>query len=119
MSKEIRDSIELIKKVVNTDVSIAMKNEDIVLYTENMCKIFPTFAQDYPILFKKLITHDDISMLEPMLKSLDDVHEGKNQKEITTNLSEQIAEKYLYPTMGKPQLPPEEPPQNSGKFKSQ
>jgi hypothetical protein len=110
MSKEIRESIELIKKVVNTDVSIAMKNEDLLLYTENMYKIFPIFAQEYPILFKKLITHDDISMLEPMLKSLDDVQEGKNQKEITTNLSEQIAEKYLYPTMGRPQLPPEEPP---------
>jgi hypothetical protein len=115
MSQEMRESIEMIKKVISTEISIAMKNEDAVMYQDNMRKIFPTFAQDYPILFKKLINNDDLSMLEPMLKSLDDVKSGKNPKVVTTNLSEQIAEKYLYPTMGRPTLPPEEPPLNSDK----
>ena len=110
MSQELRESINLIQKIINTDEFIIMKNNDKIYYQDSIQKIFPSFAAQYPILFKKLIFNDDLSMLEPMLKSIDDVVSGKNPKEITRNLSEQIAEKYLYPTMGKPVLPPEDEP---------
>ena len=108
MSQELRESINIINKIINTDEYKIMKNNDKIYYQDSIQKIFPSFASQYPILFKKLIFNDDLSMLEPMLKSIDDVVSGKNPKEITRNLSEQIAEKYLYPTMGKPVLPPEE-----------
>jgi hypothetical protein len=108
MSQEIRESIELIQKLVNTEVCITMKNNDKVMYQNHITKIFPTFAEDYPLLFKKIIFHEDLSMLEPMLRSIDDIHAGKDHQQIRQKLGEQIAEKYLYPTMGKPVLPPEE-----------
>ena len=110
MSKEIRETVDLIQKIINTDSYLIMKNNDKIFYREKVNKLFPSFAEQYPILFKKIIFHEDLSMLEPMLKSIDEVVEGKNAKEITRNLSEQIAEKYLYPTIGKPVLPPEDVP---------
>jgi hypothetical protein len=110
MSQEIRETVSLIQKIINTDSYLIMRNNDKTFYFDKVSKLFPSFAEQYPILFKKIIYHEDLSMLGPMLNSIDDVVEGKNAKEITKNLSEQIAEKYLYPTIGKPVLPPEEAP---------
>jgi len=108
MSQEIRESINLINQIINTEQFLIMKNNDKILYQDSVRKLFPFFAEQYPLLFKKIIFNEDLSMLGPMLQSIDDVVSGKDAKEITQNLSEQIAEKYLYPTIGKPVLPPEE-----------
>ena len=108
MSQELREGIELIQKIISMDNYMIMKNNDKIIYENSVRKLFPLFAEQYPLLFKKVIFNEDLSMLEPMLQSIDDVVAGKDAKEITQNLSEQIAEKYLSPTMGKPVLPPEE-----------
>lgn len=51
-------------------------------------------------------------MLEPMLKSIDDLNNGLVQeKDITTNIGETLAEKYLYPVLGKPDSTTENQPQ--------
>jgi len=43
-------------------------------------------------------------MLEPMLKAIEDIYEGKRvDKDAANEIGEQLAEKYLYPTFGKPQ----------------
>ena len=46
-------------------------------------------------------------MLEPMLSSIESLSKGtRTDKEITVDIGEKLAEKYLYPTFGKP------PPKN-------
>jgi len=102
MSVEIKESILLIQKLVATESAIILFNEDKIRYKNHMENIFPTFAKEYPLLFKKIIFKEDLTMLAPMLKSIDDIVAGKNEKQITTKLGEDLAEKFLYPVLGKP-----------------
>ena len=81
-----------------------LKKEDDIKYRNKLISLFPTFAEDYPILFKKIINNDDITMLFTMLNSLNDVSSGKDEKQITTELGEMLAEKYLYPVLGAPPI---------------
>lgn len=110
-SNEIRESVVLIQKIINTDVCINLFNEDKSKYQEHLRKLFPTFAQEYPSLFKKIILNQDLSMLDQMLKSIDDLNTGKDEKDVTTSIGESLAEKYLYPVLGKPESTNEKKPE--------
>ena len=103
-SIEIKQTVELIQKIINTDEYVILKKEDDIKYRNKLISLFPTFAEDYPILFKKIINNDDITMLFTMLNSLNDVSSGKDEKQITTELGEMLAEKYLYPVLGAPPI---------------
>jgi len=103
-STEIKQTVELIQKIINTEEYIVLKKEDDIRYRNKLTTLFPTFAQDYPSLFKKIINNDDLTMLNTMLNSLSDISSGKNEKQITTELGEQLAEKYLYPVLGAPPI---------------
>ena len=103
-STEIKQTVELIQKIINTEEFITLKNEDDVKYRNKLITLFPTFSQDYPSLFKKIINNDDLTMLNTMLNSLSDISSGKNEKQITTELGEHLAEKYLYPVLGAPPI---------------
>ena len=107
MSNYIRESIDLITKIVNTEDFLLLKVTDNNAYEYNMKKMFPEFSEQYPLLFKKAINKEDLSMLDTMLQSMDEIQNKKELdtdkiKEIHTSLGEKIAEKYLYPTIGKP-----------------
>ena len=103
-SDEIKQTVELIQKIINTEEYIVLKRDDSVRYRTKLSEMFPTFANDYPILFKKIINKDDITMLTTMLNSLNDISSGKNEKEITEGLGEHLAEKYIYPVLGAPPI---------------
>ena len=105
----IRGTIKLIQEMMQSDKCMLMEVEDKIKYTNFMREAFPTFYEEYPFLFKKVIARQDLSMLEPMLKAIEDIHEGKRvDKEAANGIGEQLAEKYLYPTFGKPQPKPDE-----------
>jgi hypothetical protein len=100
----IRETIKLIQQMMQTDKCLLMEVEDKIKYTNFMRETFPTFYDEYPLLFKKVIARGDLTMLEPMLKAIEDIYEGKRvDKEAANEIGEQLAEKYLYPTFGKPQ----------------
>jgi hypothetical protein len=103
-SIEIKQTVELIDKIINTEEYVILKNQDEIRYRNKLINLFPTFAQDYPILFKKIINREDLTMLYTMLKSLNDVSSGKDEKQITTELGEMLAEKYIYPVVGAPPI---------------
>jgi len=107
----IRETIELIIRMINTDECINLEKEDVAKYREFLYKLFPTFASDYPSLFKKVIFRQDLSMLETMLQSIEDLHKGRSEKDITTNIGETLAEKYIYPVFGKPESTTEKNPE--------
>jgi len=99
----IRDTVKLIQQMMSSELFMQLYVEDKVKYTHTLRAAFPTFAEEYHHLFKKIINHDDLSMLEPMLSSIEALSKGtKTDKEITTDIGEKLAEKYLYPTFGKP-----------------
>ena len=103
-SNEIKQSVELIQKIMNTEEYIILQREDNIKYRNNLISMFPTFANDYPLLFKKIINKEDIAMLTTMLNSIDAISSGKDEKEITNGLGEHLAEKYIYPVLGAPPI---------------
>jgi len=103
-SNEIKQSVELIQKIMNTEEYIILQREDNIKYRNNLISMFPTFANDYPLLFKKIINKEDIGMLTTMLNSIDAISSGKDEKEITNGLGEHLAEKYIYPVLGAPPI---------------
>ena len=110
-SNQIRETVNLIQQVINTPIFVVLSNEDKSKYQDELRKLFPTFAEEYPSLFKKVILNQDLSMLDQMLKSIDDLNTGKNEKDITTSIGESLAEKYLYPVLGKPETTTEKKPE--------
>lgn len=108
----IRDQIKIIQQLANTELCINLAKEDRMKYIEYMRELYPDFSKEYFVLFKKVVLREDLSMLEPMLKSIDDLNNGLVQeKDITTNIGETLAEKYLYPVLGKPESTTENQPQ--------
>ena len=64
---------------------------------------YPEFYEGHPFLVKKLCKRDDISMLFKMLDNLDKVDNGtKSLATVELTLGEELADKYLYPVVGKP-----------------
>jgi hypothetical protein len=108
---KIRETIELIKQIINTEKCVNLEKDDVVKYREYIYQLFPTFANEYPSLFKKIIFRQDISMLETMLQSIEDLHNGRSEKDITTSIGESLAEKYIYPVFGKPESTNEKNPE--------
>jgi len=108
----MRDQIKIIQQLANTQLCIDLASDDKGKYVDHMKTIFPEFSEKYMILFKKIIFREDLTMLEPMLKSLEELESGKiTEKDITTNIGETLAEKYLYPVLGKPESTTEKNPQ--------
>jgi hypothetical protein len=108
----IRQTVVLIQKMIDTDQYKVLEKEDPNKYRESLMQLFPTFAEDYPSLFKQIIFRRDLSMLEMMLKKIEDLRAGSlTEKEITTNIGETLAEKYIYPVFGKPESTTEKTPE--------
>jgi len=103
-SNEIKETVKLIQNIINTEEYIILQRDDNIKYRNSLIQMFPTFADDYPILFKKIINKEDITMLTTMLNSLDEISSGKDEKQITEGLGEHLAEKYLYPVLGAPPI---------------
>jgi len=110
-TNEITETIKLIQEMISTNEFMELFNNDKQLYREKITSIFPTFAASYPSLFKKVINKDDLTMLTQMLQSINDIEQGKNEKDITVNIGETLAEKYLYPVLGRPETSTEKQPE--------
>jgi hypothetical protein len=63
---------------------------------------YPEFYDSHPFLVKKLCKRDDMTMLYKMIDSLTKVEEGtKSLASVELSLGEELADKYLYPVVGK------------------
>jgi hypothetical protein len=108
----IRETTVLIQKMIDTEQCKQLEKEDLDQYRQMLHSLFPTFATDYPSLFKQIIFRRDLSMLEVMLKKIEDLQAGSiSEKEITTTIGESLAEKYIYPVFGKPESSTEKNPE--------
>lgn len=112
ISSNIKDEIIIIQQLVNTELCCNLLNEDKMKYQEYLRDTFPEFSKNSPQLFKKIIFKEDLTMLDAMLKNLDDLNNGiVQEKDVTTNIGEKLAEKYLYPVLGRPESTTEKQPE--------
>ena len=76
---------------------------DVFDFELEMMTKYPEFYDSHPFLVKKLCKREDLTMLYKMLDSLTKVEEGsKSLASVELSLGEELADKYLYPVVGKP-----------------
>lgn len=110
--QKIRDDIFVLQKMIDTEQCKQLEKEDPDKYREMLHSLFTPFATDHPSLFKQIIFRRDLSLLEMMLQKIEALQAGKiDEKEITTSIGETLAEKYIYPVVGKPETTTEKNPE--------
>ena len=97
----VREHVKIINDYINM-LELSGKSDLFEIELEVMTK-YPEFYEGHPFLVKKLCKRDDISMLFKMLDNLDKVDNGtKSLATVELTLGEELADKYLYPVVGKP-----------------
>jgi hypothetical protein len=100
--QSIRDTVNLLKQIINTDEFKEKKENNNKEYQNYLIRIFPTFYETYPTLFNNIIENKDLTFLESMLEGIIKINENKDNKDnIEKDLGEKLAEKYLYPNIKK------------------
>jgi hypothetical protein len=100
--QSIRDTVNLLKQIINTDEFKEKKENNNKEYQNYLIQIFPTFYETYPTLFNNIIENKDLTFLESMLEGIIKINENKDNKDnIEKDLGEKLAEKYLYPNIKK------------------
>jgi hypothetical protein len=63
-------------------------------------EIFPSFAEEHPFLFRKIVMGDDLTFLYKMLEKIEKINSGElNQKEVEVDLGKDLANIYIYPAL--------------------
>ena len=100
--QSIRDTVEFLQQIVNTEKLKEMKVDNKSEYQNYLIQLLPTFYETYPTLFDNIIECKDLTFLEPMLEGIMKINENKDLKDdIEKDLGEKLAEKYLYPNIKK------------------
>jgi hypothetical protein len=64
---------------------------------------FSSFSRNYEPIYKMVLKTDDMTMLNEMINNIYDICDGKKELEdVRKDFGDKLAEKYLYPAMGKP-----------------
>lgn len=96
----IKESVTTIKKFVSDyeKLGITDPSDLQILFT----KAYPEIYKKYATVVKTICRKDDLTFLDKMIKSLEQVNKGKKtMKQVSSNLGEELADKYLYPKVGK------------------
>jgi hypothetical protein len=100
--QSIRDTVDFLQQIVNTEKLKEMKEDNKNEYQNYLIQLFPTFYETYPTLFDNIIENKDLTFLEPMLEGIMKINGNKDLKDgIEKDLGEKLAEKYLYPNIKK------------------
>lgn len=101
----ITDSITNIMETLLTDEYQQLKKNNVDKLLLRLEKEFPKFSEKYYSLLKLIVKGEDISYLFKMLEMIESVQKNeKNIDEVEKNLGEELAEKYLYPSLSKKEV---------------
>lgn len=100
--QSIRDTIDFLQEIINTEKIKEMKENNFKDYQNYLTQLLPTFYDNYPTLFNNIIEGKNLDFLEPMLDGIIQINKNKDLKDsIEKDLGEKLAEKYLYPNIKK------------------
>ena len=96
----IKSYISEIKKFTDLDEFKEIKQRDKMQHEFAVRELFPTFAQEHPFLFRKIVNGDDLSMLYKMLDSITSINKGDMTTiQVEQNLGNELANLYVHPAM--------------------
>lgn len=94
--------VSLIQKKINTKEMIELKLHDKSQFEQKMADFVPEFRDEYPALFKMILSGADLQMLEIFLDSLDDVDAGNQTfDQARNNLGHLLHDKYVKDKLNK------------------
>ena len=101
--QQVLSQVIEVLEYMTTEEVLDLRSEDNDKYVEHMEEKFKTFSDRYYGLFRKLISGEDITPLMQMLAEIEKVKDGeKTIEEAEKTIGESLAEKYVYPNIGKP-----------------
>jgi hypothetical protein len=102
-SAEKKRELILIKKVISYINKLKNEIPDKEILDIELKKVFPSFVQNYTTIYKLALEGSDLSFLDIMIDQINEICNGnKNFDEARTDIGESLAERYLYPSFGKP-----------------
>jgi len=96
----IKKYIREIKKFTDLDVYKQIKLNDKMQYLFALREIFPSFAEEHPFLFRKIVMGDDLTFLYKMLDNIDKINSGElTQQAAEATLGNELANIYIHPAL--------------------
>ena len=96
----IKKYIREIKKFTDLDVYKQIKLNDKMQYLFALREIFPSFAEEHPFLFRKIVMGDDLTFLYKMLDNIDKINSGElTQQAVEASLGNELANVYIHPAL--------------------
>jgi hypothetical protein len=99
---EIKKNSQLIRKFCELDKYKKLKEEDNKKYEDTLMGIFKSFYEKYPAIFRAVIRGHDLDILYMMIEMKKKINSGEvDRKKAEIYMGEQLAERFLYPVIGK------------------
>jgi len=96
----IKDMIVEIRKFADLKEYQEIKKIDRLQFEFALRDIFPTFSEEHPFLFRKIVLGDDLTFLYKMLDGIDKIKSGEaSVKDIEQDLGKDLADAYVYPAL--------------------
>jgi hypothetical protein len=88
--------VKLLQAKMNTDDMKLKKKFHPDEYNKELADFVPAFKEEYPFLFKTIISDSDLSILDMFLDNISDIDSGKkNLNDVRNNLGHILHEKFV------------------------
>jgi len=97
--------LEIVKKILSAILKLKIKYMHLTIeqLDEKLKSLFPDFVENYKTLYKLILNDDNVDMAFNMIQQMIDVcNNKKNINDVTKNISDKLANDYLYNKLGKP-----------------
>ena len=96
----IKNMIVEIKKFAELPEYQTVKKLDRLQFEFALRDIFPTFSEEHPFLFRKIVMGDDLTFLYKMLEGITQIKNGTlSVKEVEQEIGNDLANAYVYPAL--------------------
>ena len=75
----INQYVKLLQLKMNTDEMIFLKKYHNDEYETKLAEFVPSFKEEYPSLFKMIVSGADLSILDEFLNNIEDIKSGKKK----------------------------------------
>ena len=96
-TKQIREYVDIIVKIKNSNKIKKLKKKSQKEYEEFMDSNFTFFKLNYHTIYKTILIEDNIEYLNMMLNMKDEIDNGGDKNKIEKNMGEILAKEYIYP----------------------
>ena len=104
--EEKKKELDLIKEIVSLLQVFKNKYKNQVSHQtldEMLRTTFSSFSKNYEPIYKMVLINDDLSILNEMINNIYQICDGKKELEdVKTEFGNKLAEKYIFPSLGKP-----------------